>query len=104
MYRLIQAYKDIYGHFRDDLKPRHTALGAASGLTCTFILINEGLPEAQGKIAIAYSIVAFAVGGGLAVMFGGLITEYLNWQGCFCSCWVMGFLCSMELVCLVKPW
>lgn len=60
-----------------------TALGAASGLACTFILINEWLPESQRKSAMAYSVLSFALGVGLAVMIGGMITEYWHWQGCF---------------------
>lgn len=60
-----------------------TALGAASGLACTFMLINEWLPESQRRTAMAYSVLSFALGVGLAVMLGGLITEYWAWQGCF---------------------
>ena len=60
-----------------------TALGAASGLACTFMLINEWLPESLRKTAMAYSVLSFALGVGLAVMLGGLITEYWRWQGCF---------------------
>lgn len=60
-----------------------TALGAASGLACTFMLINEWLPESQRKTAMAYSVLSFALGVGIAVMLGGVITEYWDWQGCF---------------------
>lgn len=60
-----------------------TALGAASGLACTFMLINEWLPESLRKTAMSYSVLSFALGVGLAVMLGGVITEYWNWQGCF---------------------
>lgn len=60
-----------------------TGLGSAAGLTCTFMLINEWLPENQRKTAMAYSILSFALGIGLAVLIGGIITEYLVWQGCF---------------------
>ncbi|KTD03328.1 MFS transporter [Fluoribacter gormanii] len=63
-----------------------TALGAASGLACTFMLINEWLPETQRKTAMAYSVLSFALGIGIAVVIGGLITEYLHWQGCF---WIL---------------
>lgn len=60
-----------------------TALGAAAGLICTFILIRELLDETRAKIAMSYSIVAFSIGIGLAVTIGGLITQYLQWQDCF---------------------
>jgi DHA1 family bicyclomycin/chloramphenicol resistance-like MFS transporter len=60
-----------------------SALGAASGLSCTFILINEWLPVEQRKTAMAYSILSFTLGIGLAVLLGGLITEYSHWGYCF---------------------
>jgi len=63
-----------------------TALGAASGLACTFMLINEWLPGALRKTAMSYSVLSFAFGVGIAVILGGIITEYWYWQGCF---WVL---------------
>lgn len=63
-----------------------TALGAAAGLACTFILLNELLSQEQARHAMSFAIVAFTVGIGLAVSVGGLITEYLNWQYCF---WIL---------------
>lgn len=69
-----------------------TALGAASGLTCTFMLINEWLPASQRKTAMAYSVLSFALGIGIAVVIGGLITEYYHWQGCFWFLRVHGFV------------
>jgi len=64
-----------------------TGLGAAAGLTCTFILINEWLPEEQRKKTIASAMLSFAIAVGLSVFLGGIITQYLSWQGClFCFC------------------
>lgn len=60
-----------------------TALGSASGLACTFMLINEWLPESQRKTAMSYSVLSFALGIGIAVVLGGVITDYWHWQGCF---------------------
>ncbi|MDP1574398.1 MAG: MFS transporter [Coxiellaceae bacterium] len=60
-----------------------TALGAASGLSCTFLLINELLPPDRAKHAMSLSIISFTVGIGLAVLIGGLIAQYLQWQDCF---------------------
>lgn len=60
-----------------------TALGAASGLSCTFMLINELLPSARAKHAMSLSIISFTAGIGLAVLLGSLITQYLQWQDCF---------------------
>jgi MFS family permease len=69
-----------------------SALGAASGLACTFMLINEWLPEGQRRTAIAYSILSFTLGIGLAVILGGLITEYSHWGNCFVLLLVHGLL------------
>lgn len=60
-----------------------SALGAASGLACTFMLINEWLSEPQRKSAMAYSILSFTCGIGLAVTLGGIISEYGSWTYCF---------------------
>jgi DHA1 family bicyclomycin/chloramphenicol resistance-like MFS transporter len=59
------------------------AVGAASGLACTFMLINEWLPIEQRKKAMAYTILSFTLGIGLAVILGGVITEYSHWKYCF---------------------
>jgi len=71
-----------------------TGLGSAAGLTCTFMLINEWLPEEQRKTAMAYSILSFALGVGFAVLIGGMITQYAQWQGCFVFLFLQG-LCML---------
>ncbi len=60
-----------------------SALGAAAGLSCTFILLNELLGEKEAKHAMSFTIVSFTLGIGLAVTLGGVITEYSHWQNCF---------------------
>ena len=65
-----------------------TALGAASGLSITFILINELLPKNKIKQVISFSIVSLTIGIGLAVIAGGIVTQYFQWQDCF---WVLLF-------------
>lgn len=60
-----------------------TALGAASGLSCTFMLINELLPADRAKHAISLAVVSFTAGIGLAVLLGGIITQYFHWQDIF---------------------
>ncbi|MCX7120468.1 MAG: MFS transporter [Gammaproteobacteria bacterium] len=67
-----------------------TALGAASGLTCTFMLINELLEPKQAKQAMSLAIVAFTIGIGIAVLLGSLITQYLQWQDCFLLLFIHG--------------
>jgi len=60
-----------------------TALGAASGLACTFMLMHELLNEKEYKHAMSYTVLAFTLGIGMAVFLGGIITQYLHWQMCF---------------------
>ena len=60
-----------------------TALGAAAGLSCTFMLLNESLTKEKAKHAMSFVVVSFTVGIGLAVTIGGIITQYLYWQYCF---------------------
>lgn len=69
-----------------------TALGAASGLTCTFMLINELLSKEQAKHAMSLAIVSFTSGIGLAVLTGGIITHYLEWQDCFMVLFIHGIV------------
>lgn len=67
-----------------------SALGSASGLVCTFMLINEWLDESQRKTAMAYSILSFTLGIGIAVTLGGLVTDYWQWQACFVLLFIHG--------------
>jgi MFS transporter, DHA1 family, multidrug resistance protein len=60
-----------------------TALGTASGLSCTFILINESLSPSRAKHAMSFAMVSFTLGIGLSVTVGGLVTQYLSWEDCF---------------------
>lgn len=69
-----------------------TALGSASGLACTLMLINEWLAESQRKTAMAYTILSFTLGIGLAVTLGGLIAEYWHWTDCFLILFIQGMV------------
>ncbi len=69
-----------------------TALGAASGLACTFMLLNEWVSEEERKVALGSSIIFFTLGIGLAVILGGLVTEYYDWSYCFPILLVHGVL------------
>lgn len=63
-----------------------TALGAASGLCCTFMLLNESLSPERAKHALSFSGISFTAAVGIAVYIGGLITHYFSWVDCF---WVL---------------
>lgn len=69
-----------------------TALGAASGLCCTFSLMNSLLSEAQVKSLSAYTMLSFTLGTGLAVFIGGVLSAYFNWQVCLWFLFAYGFI------------
>jgi len=69
-----------------------TALGAAAGLSCTFILLNESLSKEQAKRAMSFAVVSFTLGIGIAVTLGGIISQHLHWQYCFAVLLVHGFI------------
>lgn len=95
---LLCLYASISPHYFLLLLGRLiTGLGSAAGLTCTFMLINEWLPEEQRKTAMAYSILSFALGIGFAVLIGGVITQYLQWQGCFIFLLLQGLLMRLGI-------
>lgn len=73
-----------------------TALGAASGLACTFMLINELLEPEVAKQVIAVAIVSFTLGVGIAIFIGGLIAQYIGWTFAF---WVLLLHGVFMLVC-----
>jgi MFS transporter, DHA1 family, multidrug resistance protein len=72
-----------------------TALGAASGLSCTFMLLNESLSPVRAKHAMSFAIVSFTLGIGLAVTVGGVMTQYFHWQYCFWLLLVHGVVMLM---------
>ena len=95
---LLCLYASISPHYLLLLLGRLiTGLGSAAGLTCTFMLINEWLPEDQRKTAMAYSILSFALGIGFAVLIGGIMTQYLQWQGCFIFLLLQGLLMRLGI-------
>ncbi len=63
-----------------------TALGAASGLSCTFMLLNESLDSARAKSVLSFAGISFTAAVGFAVYIGGLVTHYWDWIDCF---WVL---------------
>ena len=60
-----------------------TALGASSGLSCTFMLINETLSHNEAKYLLSFTAPVFTIAVGCAVLLGGLVTHYIGWQYCF---------------------
>ena len=60
-----------------------TALGAASGLCCTVLLIKELNTHHHAKALNAYAVLSFTFGIGLAVWLGGYLCQQGLWAGCF---------------------
>ncbi|APC96312.1 MFS transporter [Francisella frigiditurris] len=60
-----------------------TSLGAAAGLVCTFIILNNSVSKEKTKIALSFASISFALSVGVAILIGGLITYYSSWINCF---------------------
>ncbi|MCF6775783.1 MFS transporter [Thiotrichales bacterium 19X7-9] len=69
-----------------------TALGAASGLSCTFMLIHAYLDDQQTKSILSFCIVSFTIGLGISILIGGMVTQYFNWQDCFIVLFIHGVI------------
>lgn len=80
-----------------------TALGAASGLVCTFILINELLPVEQAKFVMAYAVLSFTIGVGLFITIGSLLTQYAQWYDCFWILLLHGLILLCCTYCFQEP-
>lgn len=91
---VIGCFFALYCHRYDLLVAGRfiSALGTASGLACTFMLINEWLPPSQQKTAMAYAILSFTLGIGGAVVLGGWIAAYYGWAYCFVVLGIQGLL------------
>lgn len=76
-----------------------TALGAASGLSCTFMLLNESLPDQQIKSVMPYCSISFTVGIEMAVLLGGWLSEYASWTDCFWVLLAHGLLMLLGTTC-----
>lgn len=80
-----------------------TALGAAAGLSCTFMLINSLFEASQAKFMMSFAVVSFTLGIGLAVLAGGLVTEYAFWADCFWLLLIHGILTLLSTWLFQEP-
>lgn len=60
-----------------------TAIGSSAGLVCTFIILNNSVEPSRAKIALSFATISFALSVSLAVLIGGVISTYTNWNYCF---------------------
>ncbi|WP_208123214.1 MFS transporter [Facilibium subflavum] len=75
-----------------------TALGASAGLSISYTLIHELLPEQKAKHVLSFAVLAFTIGLAISVTVGGIITQYFHWYDCF---WL---LLAHGIIMLVLTW
>lgn len=68
------------------------ALGSSAGLVVSYTVINDYFNKEQARSLTAMLMLAFAIVPGVAVLAGGLIAQYLDWQSCFYFLLVYGLL------------
>lgn len=59
-----------------------TAIGAAGGLSCTFMLLKQYLSEQDAAKASAYGPFFFTMGIGIASYIGGTLNHHYHWLSC----------------------
>ncbi len=59
------------------------ALGSSVGLVVCITLINDFYFPKEARHVTGLMIVAFAIIPGIAIAVGGILTQYIGWQGCF---------------------
>lgn len=62
------------------------------------MLINELLPVDRAKHAMSLAVVSFTAGIGLAVLLGGIITQYFHWQDIFALLLIHGVVMLVATV------
>ena len=60
-----------------------TALGSSAGFVCTFIILNNSVEPSRVKIGLSFAKISFALSISLAILIGGVITTYTQWNYCF---------------------
>lgn len=84
-----------------------SAIGAASGLSCTFMLLKQLLTEPDAAKASAYGPFFFTVGIGVASYIGGVLSEHFTWISCLYALLFHGTImliltCRFEVP-IIKP-
>lgn len=69
-----------------------TAIGASSGYTLTFIIINDSYALTQARRVLATAILSFAIAPGVSIALGGYLTDHLGWQSCFYAMLLYGIV------------
>lgn len=81
---LLCAFSAIFGSFGTLIFARFLqALGATVGLKISYTMVADTYEQADTTRMISRFILAFAIGPGIGIAIGGLLTEWINWQSCF---------------------
>lgn len=81
---LLCAFSAIFGSFGTLIFARFLqALGATVGLKISYTMVADTYEQADATRIISRFILAFAIGPGIGIAIGGLLTEWINWQSCF---------------------
>jgi MFS family permease len=81
---LLCAFSAIFGSFGTLIFARFLqALGATVGLKISYTMVADTYEQADATRMISRFILAFAIGPGIGIAIGGLLTEWINWQSCF---------------------
>jgi len=59
------------------------ALGGAGSLKTSYTMVADAYDQVRSVKIFSFFLVSFAVIPGVAVMIGGLLVQYLNWESCF---------------------
>lgn len=59
------------------------ALGSSVGIKIAFTMIGDTYQQEKATKKISYLMLAFAIGPGLAIAFGGFLTDRFGWESCF---------------------
>lgn len=67
------------------------AIGASAGLIICFTIINDFYFPEQARVRVGLMMLAFSIVPGVAILTGGLITQYY-WPGCFVFLLIYGLI------------
>lgn len=77
-----------------------TALASGVGLIVSLTIINDVFTPKKITQVMPVTAISFAVLPGVAICFGGFITEYFGWEWCFyflAFYYLIGFICGCML-------
>lgn len=78
----------IFGRFLE-------ALGASAGLVVSITVINDFYTPTGVRKIMAWIMLAFSVVPGFAILLGGFIAQFLNWQSCFYFLLIYGLVLAL---------